>query len=78
MDARDVLVVQPAGDGTSVDLVEETSNKRLDEWFAKHGNHRIVVATGFIAKNKEVRLGVAHICIHDKYAYVYMCAHMAG
>lgn len=51
MDTRDVLVVSPTSDGTSVDLREEESNTKLDEWFKAHGNHNIVVATGFIAKN---------------------------
>lgn len=51
MDTRDVLVVTPTSDGTSVDLKEEESDKRLEEWFKTHGNHKIVVATGFIAKN---------------------------
>jgi len=51
MDTRDVLVVQPTTDGASVDLVEDTSNARLDKWVATHGNHEIIVATGFIAKN---------------------------
>lgn len=55
MDTRDVMVVTPTSDGTSVDLEEDISNRKLDEWFAKHGNHKIVVATGFIAKNMEVR-----------------------
>ncbi|KIZ05587.1 bifunctional aspartokinase/homoserine dehydrogenase 1 [Monoraphidium neglectum] len=53
MDTRDVLVVSPTSDGTSVDLDEDASNAKLDAWFKKHGSHRIVIATGFIAKNKE-------------------------
>jgi hypothetical protein len=53
MDTRDVLVVSPTSDGTSVDLDEEASNKKLDAWFNQHGKHKIVIATGFIAKNKE-------------------------
>jgi len=53
MDTRDVLVVVPTSDGTSVDLVEDVSNARMDDWFKRNGNHKIVVATGFIAKNKE-------------------------
>ncbi|KAJ9533496.1 hypothetical protein QJQ45_026558 [Haematococcus lacustris] len=53
MDTRDVLVVSPTSDGTGVDLMEEDSNQRLDIWFARHGQHRIIVATGFIAKNKQ-------------------------
>lgn len=55
MDTRDVVVVTPTSDGTSVDLVEDASNKKLDEWFGRHGNKRLVIATGFIAKNPEVR-----------------------
>jgi aspartokinase/homoserine dehydrogenase 1 len=51
MDTREVLVVTPTSDGSSVDLDEEVSNRKLDEWFKAHGNHKIVVATGFIAKN---------------------------
>lgn len=53
MDTRDVLVVSPTSDGTSVDLDEEASNKKLDAWFREKGSHRIIIATGFIAKNKE-------------------------
>lgn len=51
MDTREVLVVIPTSDGSSVDLAEEASNERLDAWFGAHGNHDIIVATGFIAKN---------------------------
>jgi aspartokinase len=51
MDTREVLVVIPTSDGSSVDLAEEASNERLDAWFREHGGHRVVVATGFIAKN---------------------------
>jgi aspartokinase/homoserine dehydrogenase 1 len=51
MDTRDVLVVSPTSDGTSVDLREDDSNARLDAWFKAHGNHSVIVATGFIAKN---------------------------
>ena len=40
-----------------MDLEEAVSNTRLDDWFRKHGNHSIVVATGFIAKNMEVCRG---------------------
>jgi len=57
MDTRDVLVVSPTSDGTSVDLVEDASNARLDAWFKKHGSHKLIIATGFIAKNVEVRPG---------------------
>jgi hypothetical protein len=46
-----VLVVSPTSDGTSVDLREDDSNARLEAWFKAHGNHSIIVATGFIAKN---------------------------
>ncbi|MEW5316770.1 MAG: hypothetical protein WDW38_008120 [Sanguina aurantia] len=53
MDTREVLVVTPTSDGANVDLMEDLSNARLDAWFAKHGSHKIVVATGFIAKNTE-------------------------
>lgn len=53
MDTREVLVVTPTSDGTSVDLDEDTSNAKLDQWFQKNGNHKLVVATGFIAKNPE-------------------------
>jgi len=51
MDTRDVLVVEPTKDGSSVDLRDDDSNARLDAWFKTHGNHKVVVATGFIAKN---------------------------
>ena len=50
-----MLVVSPTSDGTSVDLVEDASNARLDAWFEKHGHHDLIIATGFIAKNLEVR-----------------------
>lgn len=53
MDTRDVLVVIPTSDGSSVDLDEEASNAKLDQWFKEHGNHKLVVATGFIAKNQK-------------------------
>ena len=53
MDARDVLVVQPTSDGTSVDVLYETSNGRLDTWFDKHGVPDVVIATGYIARNPE-------------------------
>lgn len=51
MDTREVLVVSPTSDGTSVDLREEDSSAKLDDWFKAQGNHKIIVATGFIAKN---------------------------
>lgn len=53
MDTRDVLVVIPTSDGSSVDLDEEASNEKLDQWFRDHGNHKLVIATGFIAKNQK-------------------------
>jgi hypothetical protein len=53
MDTRDVLVVTPTSDGASVDLDEAASNAKLDGWFAAHGAHKLVVATGFIARNPE-------------------------
>lgn len=53
MDTRDVLVVVPTSDGSSVDLDEEASNAKMDAWFKEHGNHKLVVATGFIAKNRQ-------------------------
>ncbi|KAG1680976.1 hypothetical protein FOA52_009935 [Chlamydomonas sp. UWO 241] len=53
MDARDVLVVTPTEDGTSVDLDEAASNQKLDEWFNLHGNNKLVIATGFIARNPQ-------------------------
>lgn len=51
MDTRDVLVVTPTSDGSGVDLQEEVSNRKLDDWFRAHGSHKVVVATGFIAKD---------------------------
>jgi aspartokinase/homoserine dehydrogenase 1 len=51
MDTREVLVVSPTSDGTSVDLREDDSNAKLDAWFKAQGNHKVIVATGFIAKN---------------------------
>jgi len=53
MDTREVLIVTPTSDGASVDLNEEASNKNLDAWFRGHGNHQIIVATGFIAKTPQ-------------------------
>lgn len=53
MDTRDVLVVTPTSDGTSVDLEEAASNQRMDAWFSLHGRRKLVVATGFIARSKE-------------------------
>lgn len=53
MDTRDVLVVVPTTDGSSVDLDEEASTAKMDAWFKEHGNHKLVVATGFIAKNRQ-------------------------
>ena len=53
MDTREVLIVTPTSDGASVDLNEEASNKNLDTWFRGHGNHQIIVATGFIAKTPQ-------------------------
>ncbi len=52
-----MLVVSPTRDGASVDLHEDASNVKLDAWFAARGNPKIVVATGFIAKNLEVGCG---------------------
>jgi bifunctional aspartokinase / homoserine dehydrogenase 1 len=51
LDARQVLVVSPTSDGNSVDVLYEESNKNLDAWVARNGIPRIIVATGFIAKN---------------------------
>jgi len=51
MDTRDVLVVTPTSDGTSVDLNEEVSKKKLQEWTELNGKRKLIVATGFIAKN---------------------------
>jgi aspartokinase/homoserine dehydrogenase 1 len=53
MDTREVLIVTPTSDGASVDLNEDASNKNLDKWFKEHGNHKIIVATGFIAKTPQ-------------------------
>lgn len=51
MDTRDVMVVRPTADGNSVDVEYEISNAKLDAWGAKHGTPKVIVATGFIAKN---------------------------
>ncbi|GMH34042.1 hypothetical protein BSKO_01876 [Bryopsis sp. KO-2023] len=51
LDARDVLVVTPTADGTSVDVNYLTSNKNLDKWWSNNGSPDIIVATGFIARN---------------------------
>lgn len=53
MDARDVLVVTPTSDGNSVDVKYESSNDKLDTWAVNNGTPRIIVATGFIAKNPQ-------------------------
>jgi len=53
MDTREVLVVTPTSDGTSVDLNEEVSNEKLDAWYSRHTGKKLIVATGFIAKNPE-------------------------
>lgn len=53
MDTRDVLVVSPTADGNSVDVHYDASNARLDEWGQRHGAPKIIVATGFIAKNAQ-------------------------
>lgn len=45
------MQVTPTADGSGVDLFEEVSNAKLDVWFDRNGRHKIVVATGFIAKN---------------------------
>lgn len=56
--------VKPTSDGTSVDLLEEASNAKLDAWFKQHGQHSLVVATGFIAKNQEcVALACVRACL---------------
>ncbi|GLI70404.1 hypothetical protein VaNZ11_015124 [Volvox africanus] len=51
MDTRDVLVVTPTTDGGSVDLEEQLSNRRMDDWFNANGPCKLVVATGFIARS---------------------------
>ncbi|GIL88501.1 hypothetical protein Vretimale_15367 [Volvox reticuliferus] len=53
MDTRDVLVVTPTSDGGSVDLDEQLSNGRMDDWFKANGPCKLVVATGFIARSRE-------------------------
>jgi len=53
MDARDVLVVTPTPDRTSVDVHYEKSNKNLDDWYHKRGGSpSIIITTGFIARNR--------------------------
>lgn len=44
MDTRDVLVVTPTSDGSSVDLDEAASNAKLDAWFQAHGKHKASAA----------------------------------
>jgi bifunctional aspartokinase / homoserine dehydrogenase 1 len=53
MDARDVLVVSPAGDGSYVDLEYDMSNSNLDKWAQENGAPKIVVCTGFVAKTPQ-------------------------
>jgi len=59
MDTRDVLVVTPTSDGTSVDLDEPASNAKLDAWFAAHGRHRLVVPP---ASSRATRRGRPRRC----------------
>jgi bifunctional aspartokinase / homoserine dehydrogenase 1 len=54
MDTRDVLVVTPTSDGNAVDVQYEASNAKLDSWADNHGVPKIIVSTGFIAKNPQV------------------------
>lgn len=52
MDTRDVLVVTPTGDGSYVDLDEQLSNCRMDDWFAANGPRKVgVVGEGAAAWN---------------------------
>ncbi|KAK9838066.1 hypothetical protein WJX74_011058 [Apatococcus lobatus] len=51
MDTREVLVVSPASDGTTVDVEYAQSNANLDRWAHNNGAPQVVVATGFIASN---------------------------
>ncbi len=48
---RDILVVTPTADGNAVDVQYDVSNKKLDMWGQINGIPRVVVATGFIARN---------------------------
>lgn len=76
MDTRDVLVVSPTSDGLNVDLVEDASNARMDAWFQQHGVHKLIIATGFIAKNLEVRQRqhrAAAACTRPRAARGAMC-----
>lgn len=41
MDTRDVLVVTPTANNTSVDVEYEISNDKLDAWAVKHGVPRV-------------------------------------
>ncbi len=55
MDTRDVLVVTPTSDGTSVDLEEVASNQRMDAWFGLHGRRKVgplAAILGFCVKVK--------------------------
>ncbi|XP_071713842.1 bifunctional aspartokinase/homoserine dehydrogenase, chloroplastic-like [Rutidosis leptorrhynchoides] len=51
MDARDVLIVTPAG-SNQVDPDYEESERRLDDWLLKNPS-KVVVATGFIASTPQ-------------------------
>ncbi|XP_071731495.1 bifunctional aspartokinase/homoserine dehydrogenase, chloroplastic-like [Rutidosis leptorrhynchoides] len=51
MDARDVLIVTPAG-SNQVDPDYEESERRLDKWLLKNPS-KVVVATGFIASTPQ-------------------------
>lgn len=48
-----MLVVTPAADGNSVDLEYDASSANLDTWADQHGVPKIVVCTGFVAKNPQ-------------------------
>lgn len=51
MDTRDILVVTPTSDGTSVDVNYVVSNRKLDKWWSGSSAPDVVIATGFIARN---------------------------
>lgn len=53
LDAREVLVVDPTPDGQSVDVEYEASEANLDKWASINGDPDVIIATGFIARDKQ-------------------------
>lgn len=56
MDAREVIVVKPTETGADVDVLFAESNAKLDAWGKAHGVPKVVVCTGFVARNQDGRI----------------------